>query len=132
MGPRMLRMAGELADGWSASIPYYLPYGEVASAQGLVDEGARAAGRDPRSVLRICDIPGTITDREDGRDLLRGSEPLRGMAERGIDVLSEWAVRLTFDVFILWPEVEMPEQVERFAREVAPGVRAAVANAASA
>jgi len=43
-------------------------------------------------------------------------------------VLSDWAVRLRFDVFILWPEVETPEQVERFAREVAPGVRAAAGN----
>jgi len=131
MGPRMLRMAGELADGWSASIPYYLPYERVADAQSLVDEGARAAGREPRSVLRICNIPGTITDLEAGRDPLRGFEPLRGTAERWIEVLSDWAVRLRFDVFILWPEAEMPEQVERFAREVAPGVRAAVANAAS-
>jgi len=89
MGPRMLRVAGELADGWSASIPYYLPYEEVASTQSLVDEGARAAGRDPRGVLRICNIPGTITDREDGRDSLRDSEPLRGTAERWIEVLSD-------------------------------------------
>jgi len=128
MGPRMLRMAGELADGWSASIPHYLPYERVAGAQSLVDEGARAAGRDPRAVLRICNIPGTITDREVGRRQLSGSEPLRGTAERWIEVLSDWAVRLKFDVFILWPEAETPEQVERFAREVAPGVRAAAGN----
>ena len=56
---------------------------------------------------------------------LSGSEPLRGTAERWIEVLSDWAVRLRFDVFILWPEAETPEQVERFAREVAPSVRAA-------
>jgi len=128
MGPKMLRMAGELADGWSASIPHYLPYERVAGAQRLVDEGARAAGRDPRSVLRICNIPGTITDRDVGSDQQSGSEPLRGGADRWIEVLSDWAVRLRFDVFILWPEVETPEQVERFAREVASGVRAAAGN----
>ena len=126
MGPRMLRMAGELADGWSASIPYYLPYERVAGAQSLVDDGARVAGRDPRTVLRICNIPGTITDREDGRAELSGSEPLRGTAGRWIEVLSDWAVRLRFDVFIFWPEAETPEQVEQFALQVAPGVRANV------
>ena len=126
MGPRMLRMAGELADGWSASIPYYLPYERVAGAQSLVDDGARAAGRDPRTVLRICNIPGTITDREDGKAELSGSEPLRGTARRWIEVLSDWAVRLRFDVFIFWPEAETPEQVEQFALQVAPGVRANV------
>lgn len=113
-------MAGELADGWSASIPHYLPYERVAGAQRLVDEGARAAGRDPRSVLRICNIPGTITDRDVGSGQLSGSEPLRGGADRWIEVLSDWTIRLRFDVFILWPEVETPEQVERFARDVAP------------
>lgn len=128
MGPRMLRMAGELADGWSASIPYYLPYERVAGAQSLVDDGARAAGRDPRTVLRICNIPGTITDRDVRRAELSGSEPLRGTAGRWIEVLSDWAVRLRFDVFIFWPEAETPEQVERFALEVAPGVRAAAAS----
>jgi hypothetical protein len=31
-----------------------------------------------------------------------------------------------FDAFIFWPETPSSEQIERFAREVAPGVRAAV------
>ena len=126
MGPRMLRMAGRLADGWSASIPSYLPYERVGEAQDLVDEGARAAGRDPRSVLRICNIPGTIAQQNVWRDPIAGSEPFRGTVNRWVEVLSDWAVRLRFDAFVFWPEMETPEQVERFAREVAVGVRAAV------
>ncbi len=48
MGPRMLALAGELADGvlFSAALaPAYL-----RRALGLVHDGARRAGRDPKSV----------------------------------------------------------------------------------
>ena len=126
MGPRMLRMAGRLADGWSASIPSYLPYEHVGEAQDLVDEGARAAGGDPRSVLRICNIPGTIAPQEVGADPTAGSDPFRGTVDRWVEVLTDWAASLRFDAFVFWPEMETPEQVERFACDVAAGVRASV------
>jgi hypothetical protein len=36
---------------------------------------------------------------------------------------------LGFDTFVFWPESDPLAQVERFAREVVPGVREAVAKA---
>ena len=45
--PRALRRAGRLADGWFPLVP---PDQRFADAKALVDEGARAAGRDPDTI----------------------------------------------------------------------------------
>jgi hypothetical protein len=52
-------------------------------------------------------------------------EPTR-LADR---LLTAWAAELDFDAFVFWPKAEPREQIERFAAEVAPAVRAAVARA---
>lgn len=48
--PRMLRLAGEVADGVIIMGPSHPD--TVAMQMAAVDEGARAAGREPRSVMR--------------------------------------------------------------------------------
>lgn len=47
MGPRMLNMAGRLADG---ALPLLLPPERYAFAAAQINDGARAAGRDPDSI----------------------------------------------------------------------------------
>lgn len=47
MGPRMLELAGELADG---ALPLLFPPEHYATAAGQVGAGARRAGRDPGSL----------------------------------------------------------------------------------
>ena len=86
----------------------------------------RVAGRDPRSVLRDLQHPWDYHQQNLGPDPIVGSEPLRGTVDRWVEVLSDWALRLRFDVIVFWPEMETPQQVERFAREVAVGERASV------
>lgn len=66
---------------------------------------------------------GTIDDRLDDDEPLRGAAPLRGPAARWVDVLSDRARELRFDSFVFWPEDPSREQVERFGRDVAPAVR---------
>ena len=52
MGPRMLRLAGRLADG---ALPLLLPPGRYRFAATQIFEGARQAGRDPDSLdLAAC------------------------------------------------------------------------------
>jgi 5,10-methylenetetrahydromethanopterin reductase len=52
MGPRMLRLAGEVADG---ALPLLYPPEHFATAAGQIEHGARAAGRDPREIdLAAC------------------------------------------------------------------------------
>ena len=50
--PRMLSLIGRLADGWVPSLGYLKP-SDLLEANGRIDEAARAAGRDPRSIRRV-------------------------------------------------------------------------------
>ena len=116
--PRGLRLIGRMADGWVPSVGYIgLP--GLRDAGGRLDEAAMAAGRDPKSIRRIFNVGGLITDGPPGEN------PLDGPADRWVATLTEWAVELGTDVFIFWPP-DRPS-LERFAGEVVPAVREALA-----
>jgi alkanesulfonate monooxygenase SsuD/methylene tetrahydromethanopterin reductase-like flavin-dependent oxidoreductase (luciferase family) len=52
-GPRMLHLTGRLADGWLPSLGgRYMSPDDVPGMQAAVDEGARAAGREPSAIER--------------------------------------------------------------------------------
>jgi alkanesulfonate monooxygenase SsuD/methylene tetrahydromethanopterin reductase-like flavin-dependent oxidoreductase (luciferase family) len=56
-GPRMLRLTGRLGDGWLPSIGgSYLAVDDALRMQGVVDEAARAAGREPGAVERAVNV----------------------------------------------------------------------------
>jgi hypothetical protein len=81
-------------------------------------------------VRRILNVSGTIGKEGPGAERRVGALSdggLSGPPARWVEELSTLA-RDGFDTFILWPSAGLGEdQVERFAREVAPGVREAVA-----
>jgi alkanesulfonate monooxygenase SsuD/methylene tetrahydromethanopterin reductase-like flavin-dependent oxidoreductase (luciferase family) len=117
--PRMLDLTGRLADGWVPSIggapPEAIP--EMAKR---IEEGAAGAGRDPSTIRRLYNVKGTIADGP-ANDLLRGPP------DHWIETLTGFVLELGFDSFVFWPEDDVLGQIERFAQEVAPGVRKAVA-----
>jgi alkanesulfonate monooxygenase SsuD/methylene tetrahydromethanopterin reductase-like flavin-dependent oxidoreductase (luciferase family) len=118
--PRGLRLIGRLADGWVPSVGYFdLDRLRVASAQ--LDEAARAAGRDPKEIRRVFNIGGAFRDRGEREN------PLTGPPEQWVETLASWAVELPVNAFIFWPPDFETDAIERFAADVAPGVRAAVA-----
>src|SRR3954468_19206816 len=117
-GPRMVRLVGRLADGWIPSIPR-LPVEEVAPRQAAIDEAARAAGRDPAAIRRIANVNGRIVDGATGGFL-------DGPVEHWVETLVGLAREQRFDSFVLWPTEDPLAQIERFGREVAPAVRAAL------
>lgn len=59
-GPRSLALTGQLADGWAAPIPSYLPYERWAESNESIDRAARRAGRDPADIRRIAQLVGTV------------------------------------------------------------------------
>src|SRR3954469_10614556 len=118
-GPRMMRVVGRLADGWIPSLPR-MPVEEVPPRQKAIDEAARAAGRDPASIRRIANISGEITSGAGAGEWLHGPPSL------WVDELTRLVEEIGFDGFVLSPAGGSPEQIERFATEVAPGVREAV------
>jgi alkanesulfonate monooxygenase SsuD/methylene tetrahydromethanopterin reductase-like flavin-dependent oxidoreductase (luciferase family) len=116
--PRGLRLAGTVADGWVPSLGHMDPQA-YARASAVIDEAAAAAGRDPADVRRLYNLGGMITDGE------RDDDHLTGPVDHWVATLSEWAAEIGVDSFVFWPQDSGTQQVERFAREVAPSVRAA-------
>jgi hypothetical protein len=92
-------------------------------ASAAVDAAAIGAGRDPAGIRRIYNFGGRITDEPAGDD------PLVGPRDRWIETLTGWAIDPGVDSFVFWPDETTPEQVERFAADVVPAVREAVATA---
>lgn len=120
--PRMLALTGRLADGWVPSLPY-APPPEIPAMRDRIDEAAAAAGRDPSEIRRVYNLMGEIAEGGEGGDGLRGS------SAQWIEWLTSFSVDLGFDTLIFWPQGDAVRQVERFATEVAPAVREAVAAA---
>jgi alkanesulfonate monooxygenase SsuD/methylene tetrahydromethanopterin reductase-like flavin-dependent oxidoreductase (luciferase family) len=114
--PRALALTGRLADGWVPSLSWATPE-RVPMLMRRVDEGAAEAGRDPAKVRRLVNINGRIADGPT-------KELLDGPAEHWIETLTGFARELGFDTFIFWPSEDPLGQLERFAEEVVPGLRA--------
>jgi alkanesulfonate monooxygenase SsuD/methylene tetrahydromethanopterin reductase-like flavin-dependent oxidoreductase (luciferase family) len=115
-GPRALRLAGRLADGWVPSLRAEIA--PLAEGSVRLDDAAAEAGRDPAEIRRVVNVNGQITG---------GTHHglLRGPVEQWVDELTDMAVGYGFDTFMFWGEGE--DQLPRFAEEVAPAVRAQVA-----
>jgi alkanesulfonate monooxygenase SsuD/methylene tetrahydromethanopterin reductase-like flavin-dependent oxidoreductase (luciferase family) len=118
--PRMLDLIGRVADGWLPSLPYL--EGGVArlpDLNAMIDEGAVAAGRDPRSVRRLLNITGEFTRS--------GSGLLAGPPSQWAEELAGLALDFGISGFIMTGDD--PAAVQRFGQEVAPAVRELVAAA---
>jgi FAD/FMN-containing dehydrogenase len=103
LGPRMLRLTGQKADGWLPSLPYLKP-GDLDRGNAIIDQAATAAGRDPGAIRRLLNIS---QDKATVADLL------------------PFAVRDGVSVFIL--SSDDPDAIQAWGEEVAPALREAVA-----
>lgn len=118
-GPKLLDFTGRAADGWVPSASYFPPE-VLPDLHSRIDEGAHAAGRDPRQVQRIYNVFGSITDGPSGA-------AFEWPADRWVEELTRLVVEGGMDTFVFGPSSDVVRQVEVFAAEVAPAVRAAVA-----
>ena len=115
IGPRMLQLTGRLGDGWLPSMSYVAP-DMLAERNAIIDDAAVAAGRAPTDVRRLYNVnpspgggqPGLIGDPGDWADQLAELTIVHGMS-----------------TFIL--ASDDPDQISRFAAEVAPAARELVA-----
>jgi alkanesulfonate monooxygenase SsuD/methylene tetrahydromethanopterin reductase-like flavin-dependent oxidoreductase (luciferase family) len=116
--PRMLRLIGRKADGWLPSLSYLEP-GDLERGNGIIDEAASGAGRDPREVRRLLNVAGAF-----GPDR-RGF--LQGPPEQWVEELLPLALEHGVSTFILM--ADDAATIERWGGEVAPALREAVARA---
>jgi alkanesulfonate monooxygenase SsuD/methylene tetrahydromethanopterin reductase-like flavin-dependent oxidoreductase (luciferase family) len=111
--PRMLRLVGEKADGWLPSLAYLKP-GDLSRGNEIIDAAAGAAGRDPREIRRLLNVFG---------------DPAKS-AEQWIEELLPLVLEEGVGTLILGSDD--PEELRRFAAEVVPGMREAVARSRAA
>ncbi|WP_433120567.1 LLM class flavin-dependent oxidoreductase [Micromonospora sp. CA-246542] len=114
--PRMLALTGRRADGWLPSLGYLEP-GDLARGNAVIDDAAHEAGRSPADVRRLLNISGTFSTV--------GRGPLHGPVEQWVRELTELALGDGIGTFIL--ASDDPDDLRRFAGEVAPAVRELVA-----
>jgi len=114
--PRLLALTGRSADGWLPSLAYLKP-GDLAAGNAVIDDAAAEAGRAPGDVRRLLNIGGQF--RPTGRG------PLQGPAEQWAEELAELALGDGISTFVLGSDD--PDDLRRFAAEVAPAVRDLVA-----
>ncbi len=113
---RMLRLTGELADGWLPSSPYAPPE-RLAAMNAVIDAAAVDAGRPPAAVRRIYNIAGSFGGS--------GSGFLDGPPKVWVEQLAGLVLDEGMSGFVLM--ADDASTLERFAAEVAPPVRELVA-----
>ena len=116
--PKMLRLIGQKADGWSVTLGYLQP-GDLQRGNAIIDEAARKAGRDPREIRRIVNIAGTFQ--------AEGGGFLQGPPAQWVDDLSPLAIEDGVDTFILITDDDAT--MRTFAQEVIPALQERVGKA---
>jgi alkanesulfonate monooxygenase SsuD/methylene tetrahydromethanopterin reductase-like flavin-dependent oxidoreductase (luciferase family) len=114
--PRMLALTGRRADGWLPSLSYLQP-GDLAAGNAMIDEAAEQAGRAPGEIRRLLNISGEFS--------AMGTGALHGPPEQWAEELAGLAIDDGISTFILG--TDDPDDLRRFAAEVAPAVRELVA-----
>jgi alkanesulfonate monooxygenase SsuD/methylene tetrahydromethanopterin reductase-like flavin-dependent oxidoreductase (luciferase family) len=114
--PRMLRITGAQADGWLPSLGY-AGIDALPAMNATIDEAAVAAGRDPSEVRRLYNLNGSFAGS--------GAGFLDGPAPTWVEQLAELTLTQGMSTYVL--ATDSPDDIRRFAAEVAPGVRELVA-----
>jgi alkanesulfonate monooxygenase SsuD/methylene tetrahydromethanopterin reductase-like flavin-dependent oxidoreductase (luciferase family) len=123
--PRALALTGRVADGWVSPLMNYKPPREAAQGNLAIDRAAREAGRDPREIRRIYNIPGAFTSTPQA-PAADSDQAIVGPPEHWADVLTHFALELGFSTFVLAAPPD-PHTLTTFIEDVAPGVRERVA-----
>ena len=112
---RMLALTGAKADGWLPSLGY-AGVDELPAMNAAIDRAAEEAARVPADVRRLFNVNGSFGS---------GTGFLEGAPREWAEQLGELTLSTGMSTYIL--SVSSPEEVRRFAEEVAPAVRELVA-----
>jgi alkanesulfonate monooxygenase SsuD/methylene tetrahydromethanopterin reductase-like flavin-dependent oxidoreductase (luciferase family) len=123
--PRALALTGRLADGWFAPLMNYVPPREAARGNLAIDRAAREAGREPRDIRRLYNIPGAFTSTATAA-ATDADQTIVGPPEHWAEVLAHFATDLGFSTFMLAAPPD-PQTLTTFIEDVAPAVRERVA-----
>lgn len=116
--PRMLRLTGELADGWLPSLSYLQSLQDLDDANARIDDAAQAAGRAPTAVRRLLNVGGQLAPRPTGN-------LLSGPPQQWVEELAVLALEHGISAFIVGGDD--PTLLATVGQEIAPAVRELVA-----
>jgi alkanesulfonate monooxygenase SsuD/methylene tetrahydromethanopterin reductase-like flavin-dependent oxidoreductase (luciferase family) len=123
--PRALALTGRVADGWVSPLMSYKPPRDAVQGNRAIDRAALEAGRDPRDIRRIYNIPGAITSTAPAA-ADDGDQAIVGPPEHWAEALTHFATDLGFSTFVLAAPPD-PPTLASFIEDVAPIVRDRVA-----
>ncbi|WP_238013126.1 LLM class flavin-dependent oxidoreductase [Dactylosporangium sp. AC04546] len=130
VGPRSLAATGRAADGWIPGHAADWLSQRYREARPIVDAAATAAGRDPREVRTVFNLPGRITGRPLDHPRDRDGRWLGGSVAQWVEELGGAVRDHAAGGFILFsPSGGTTDEatLARWANEVVPAVRAALA-----
>jgi alkanesulfonate monooxygenase SsuD/methylene tetrahydromethanopterin reductase-like flavin-dependent oxidoreductase (luciferase family) len=129
VGPKSLAVTGRLADGW---IPGYAAdwlSPRYRESRPHIDDAATGAGRDPAEIRTIFNFGGRITTSPQTPTRDDDGRWLGGSVEQWVDELTAAVLEHDAGGFVYRADADTPSDVAlgRWAREVVPAVREAVA-----
>lgn len=130
VGPKSLAATGRVADGWIPGHAADWLSERYRASRPVIDEAAAAAGRDPAQVRTVFNLPGRITDSPADAPRDRSGRWLGGSVDQWVEELTGAVLDHDASGFMLFgPSGGTPDAVTvgRWAAEVAPAVREAVA-----
>ncbi|UPK73763.1 LLM class flavin-dependent oxidoreductase [Nocardioidaceae bacterium SCSIO 66511] len=136
VGPRSLAATGRVADGWIPGHAADWLSERYRESRPYIDDAAMAVGRDPREIRTVFNLPGQITDRPLPSTRERDGRWIGGSTRQWVEELTEAVLRHGASGFTLFSDLRGGTASEltlrRWATEVAPAVREAVAKKAGA
>jgi alkanesulfonate monooxygenase SsuD/methylene tetrahydromethanopterin reductase-like flavin-dependent oxidoreductase (luciferase family) len=132
VGPRSLAATGRVADGWIPGHAADWRSERYRTSRPVIDEAAAAVGRDPREIRTVFNLPGRITERPLPAPRDGSGRWVGGAVEQWVEELTGAVLDHDASGFLLFsPDGGTPDAASlgRWAREIVPGVREAVAKA---
>jgi alkanesulfonate monooxygenase SsuD/methylene tetrahydromethanopterin reductase-like flavin-dependent oxidoreductase (luciferase family) len=132
VGRRSLAATGRVADGWIPGHAADWLSERYRTSRPVIDEAAAAAGRDPRDVRTVFNLPGRITDRPLRATREDGGRWIGGSAEQWVEELTGAVLEHGASGFMLFSQGGgTPDTMSlgRWSGEIVPALREAIAKA---
>lgn len=127
--PKALALTGRLADGWVPGGGADWRSARYRELRPIIDRAAEAAGRDPAAIIDVYNFGGRITAQDLPATRDEDGRWVGGSARQWIEELTAAVLEHRAGGFLYRNTDDTPADVAlgRFAEEIAPAVRSAVA-----
>jgi alkanesulfonate monooxygenase SsuD/methylene tetrahydromethanopterin reductase-like flavin-dependent oxidoreductase (luciferase family) len=128
VGPKSLAVTGRVADGWIPGHAADWLSPRYKESRPVIDEAAASAGRDPRDIVTVYNLPGVITTTPLASPRDREGRWRGGSVAQWVEELTGAVLEFGAAGFVHFRTDDTPAEITlgRWAEEIAPAVREAV------